>query len=158
MSDSTTSLEAVDTSKKAEYNRTYYAAKRDDLLTRKRIRYSQDPDYREKLKADASKRRKDNRTGPTISFNGRSFEALRASDLAEQLGKSLSTINFWQKHGTIPETPFRSEGGYRLYTNDMVDGIKSALAAIPRPDRGDPVFGGMVREAWVSAGVPLSRD
>lgn len=156
-SDRFTSLEAVDTSRKSEYNKVYYASKREDLLARKRERYSTDPEYREKLKAEASRRRKEKKTGPVISFAGRSHQAYRASDLAESLGKSMSTINFWQKHGTIPETPFRSEGGYRLYTHDMVEGIRSALVAVPRPDRGDAVFSSMVKDAWTAAGVPLQR-
>jgi hypothetical protein len=79
---------------------------------------------------------------------------VRASDLADALGKSMSTINFWQRFGTIPETPFRSHGGYRLYTVEMVEGIKAALTAIPRPVRGDREFAQLVIDAWKTAGVP----
>lgn len=147
--------EAFDTSKKSEYNRSYYYSKRDELLARKRERYLNDPEYREKLKSDASRRRRENRTGPTMSFAGKTVPVFRATGLAEELGKCLSTINFWQKHGTIPETPFRSEGGYRLYTAEMIDGIRSALVAIPRPERGDKGFYELVKESWMAAGVPI---
>jgi hypothetical protein len=139
--------------RKAGYNKAYYDSKREELLARKRERYASDPELRERLKRDAAQRRQSKRTGPILTFNGEDHQAYRASDLADRVGKCMSTVNFWQKHGTIPETPFRSMGGYRLYTGPMIEAVAKALEANPRPSRGDEEFRQAVIVGWMEAGV-----
>lgn len=140
---------------RVEYNKSYYAKNRERLLEKKRHRYATDDDYRSKVKADATSRRKSaSARGVQVEVLGKKVGAVRVRDLAKRLGRSVSTINFWQKHGTIPETPYRTPGGYRLYTDKMVEGVSDALTIIEKPSRGDKEFRSAVVGAWRRAGVP----
>ena len=140
---------------RVDYNRSYYQKNRERLLEKKRARYASDPAYRDSVKADATNRRKQSSAkGVQVQVLGTMTAAVRVRSVADSIGKSVSTINFWQKHNTIPETPFRTPGGYRLYTQEMVDGISLALTADPKPNRGDAGFREIVTLAWRRAGVP----
>jgi len=140
---------------RVEYNKSYYQKNRDRLLEKKRSRYADDPEYRDRVKADASTRRKaSSAKGVQVEVLGKLVPAMRVRVVAQSIGKSVSTMNFWQKHGTIPETPYRTPGGYRLYTEEMVGGIAMALKSVSKPSRGDDSFRSVVTLAWRRAGVP----
>lgn len=136
-----------------DYNKEYYRKNRERILARKRERYASDPKYREKVKRDVAARRAEESACAKVEVNGVMVDALKVSEFAEEVGKSVSTINNWQKHGTIPETPFRSPGGFRLYTSDMARAVKQALSMNERPSRGDKEFCGAVAQLWAECGA-----
>jgi hypothetical protein len=146
-----------------DYNKTYYQKKKDDILAAKRRRYNEDPDYREKMKKAARDQRKKRSgstgSGPTMIEVGTvSSQAHSVSVLAERIGKSVSTINHWQRVNTLPMTPYYSGGGHRLYTDSMITVVQQALSLVPRPKRSDQTFFGAVRNGWDNLGVPALED
>jgi hypothetical protein len=144
---------------RAEYNRKYYQKKKADILARKRDRYNNDPEYREKMKKAAREQRRKRRgdtpkTPPVIEVGDIRERAHPVSTLAERINKSVSTINHWQRVKILPMTPFYSGGGHRLYTDSMITVIEQALSLFPRPGRGDDSFFQAVRNGWDNLGVP----
>ena len=144
--------------RRAEYNRAYYEKHGASLRDKKQSRYHSDPSYRDRVKSDSADRRSriEKNSGTAVRCGDGDAIAFRATALADRLGVSISTINFWQKHGTLPETPFRTPGGYRLYTSDMIEVVKQALGAYPRPNKGCPLFLSHVSDGWRAIGVPAS--
>jgi len=144
--------------KRQAYNRSYYDTHKDDLRTKKRDRYNNDEEYRERVKQDSKARRK-SATGTNgavlVEVLKVMVEAFQPRRLAEGCNRSISTINYWQTHNTIPETPFRTPGGYRLYTQAMIDGVVLALTQVPKPKKGEDAFRTVVVNAWRRAGVPV---
>lgn len=142
---------------RADYNKKYYDANKEKILEAKRQRYASDPNYRESILNKARDTRKAARhDGPIlIEVGGLKEESLTVADLAEALGKSVSTINHWQGTGTIPDTPFHNSAGHRLYTEGMVQAIRMALAQKTRPSKGDKEFHMMVKAVWQEIGVPI---
>lgn len=47
--------------------------------------------------------------------------------LAKRLGRGISTVRVWERQGLLPETPYRSPKGDRLYTLDLVESIRRTL-------------------------------
>lgn len=65
-----------------------------------------------------------------ILHNGEPVQATCFSigALASSLGIGISTARVWEKKGLLPETPYRSSRNDRLYTLDMVEGMRKQLA------------------------------
>lgn len=138
------------------YNKNYYAENRDRILEKKRGRYHEDAGYREQCKAQARERRmehKENREDPMIEVGGIRSAAFPVRVLSERIGKSVSTINHWQRTGTIPATPFYSGGGHRLYTEGMIVVVFRALSVFPFPKTGSEDFFNAVKYGWSRIGV-----
>lgn len=46
-----------------------------------------------------------------------------AGDVAKQLGIVVQTLHYYEREGLIPSSP-RSESGYRLFTQELVDRVR----------------------------------
>ena len=152
----TTLTPAEKNARRKAYNQSYYERNKAKILARKKERYHSDPDYRDQVKKDSARRRRSNSNGAVkVTVLGQEVDAWRARVLADRVGRSVSTINYWQTHGTIPETPLLTPGGYRLYTDKMIEAVKEALAIVERPAKGDPFFLEAVKNGWRRAGLSV---
>lgn len=102
-------------------SRNWYANNKEDHNTKRRSRYDTDPEYRERVKAQAresaKKRREENPTATGVyhrELNGEQVEVFKASQVAEEAGISVRTLKADEKAGTIP--PMSFEGRHRVYT------------------------------------------
>lgn len=141
---------------RTEYNRSYYERNREKILQRKRERYANDDAYREKVKQSSASRRKPEKQKKTpmrIEVGGFTAYVYTVRLLAERVGKSVSAVNYWQKTGTLPETPFVNGQGHRLYTDGMIATVEEAVIRWPRPPAGDEVFRKFVLDGWSKLGV-----
>jgi len=131
------------------YFQEWYESNRGDLNERRRERYANDPEYRAKVqkwnqlarerrraKADEEEREargavKMKASGSwktvEIEVDGVKVRMFTIGALAKATGKGISTIRVWEKNGTLPETPYRSKKGDRLYTLEMVESVQRAL-------------------------------
>ncbi|HGH3625773.1 TPA: MerR family DNA-binding transcriptional regulator, partial [Acinetobacter baumannii] len=48
---------------------------------------------------------------------------MKIGELSEKTSCSVLTIRFYEKEGLIPQ-PDRTQGNYRLYTEDYIDRLK----------------------------------
>lgn len=146
--------------KAPSYFQGWYDEHRDDLNRSRRERYATDAEYRAKVREwnDAARgRRRKRRREAAIAEARKVKEAvkLRAGGtwktvevevdgvkvpmftigaMAKALGKGISTIRVWERTGVLPETPYRSARGDRLYTLEMVEAARKALHKAGRLD------------------------
>lgn len=157
-----------------DYHKDYYREHRDEIAERKKSRYQEDEAYRqeriEAQRAYRERKRKElekklkgkqperKRGGPRkpkmVRVNGGEEEAFTFGVLAEKVGRSKVTLNYWSRNGIFPETPFRTERGERLYTMPMIDSLADTLSSYGRMSSGDTSFKDEVEEAWRELGVP----
>ena len=143
---------------KSPYFQEWYDENREDLNARRRERYATDEAYREKVQkwnrdARARRRRvaeKEDRKAKRavkiqtsgqwktveMEVDGVKVPMFTIGALAKAIGKGISTIRVWERNGTLPETPYRSKKGDRLYTLEMVEAIQKALKKAGKLDIG----------------------
>jgi len=143
---------------KAPYFQEWYDDNRDDLNARRREKYATDPAYRAKVQkwnraARARRRReadKEDREARRavklrqserwktveVEVDGVMVKMFTIGALAKAIGKGISTIRVWERSGVLPETPYRSKKGDRLYSLEMVESIQAALKKAGKLDIG----------------------
>ena len=140
-----------------EYNATYYGKNKDELLEKKRARYHSDPEYRQRqIEAARAYRKKvsENKPPITVEYGDSRAFAYRVRVLAERVNRSVSTINHWQRLGVLPQTPFYSDGGHRLYTDDMITVVSQVLSMMPKPSSDEAAFRAAILTGWKNMGIP----
>lgn len=156
-----------------EYQRFYYQQRKEELSNKRKQKYREDPEYRQKvmeaskayrdkqkikmakLKAAGkiiSKRHRGPRKPVVLNINGKAVYAYTLSTLAERVGRSRDTINHWISIGTIPKTPLWSKRGDRLYTDAMILIVKMAVQT-----RGvvghNPMMRAEIAAGWSDIGI-----
>ena len=149
-----------DESRRAYYDQ-WYEECGDELNARRRRRYASDPAYREKVLdwSRGAREAKRKQTGEErkritqfrkmvqsestwkavdVEVDGRTVKMFTVGALARALGRSVSTIRVWERSGVIPETPYRSDRGDRLYPMSAVEKIRDVLV-----NRGKLEVGGI---------------
>lgn len=137
----------------------WYEENGDDLNESRRKRYHEDETYREKVltrNREAARRAREQRKSAGRSTPAGRVKLSRATKgqsidveidgkpqrlqvftlgaLAAYLGKSRRTLYKWEREGLLPDTPFRSSGGHRLYTVESMEWIKSHLMDLGKVD------------------------
>lgn len=165
----------------------WYEAHGASLNQKRKRRYVEDSQYRQevltrnrearrKARVVRLEERKAARSATTVNVarrqwravewdvgDGKKLKLFTLGMLAQALAKSPRTLYKWEAKGLLPETPYRTDKGDRLYTVVQVEEIKAKLEAegklepgikaraSGRPPRGvrrDVVVGGK-KEPWV---------
>jgi len=155
-----------------EYHRMYYEDKREELSNKRKDLYKTDPGYRAKVKKTAElyrKRKKEEKAKlraegklppprvrgpqkPVRLDNGAiAYPPMR---VALMLGKSIDSLNHWERVGLLPKTPYRTSGGVRLYTGAMILVIDLAIKKRGRILQKDKTFFSEIVDGWEEIGVP----
>jgi len=131
------------------YFQKWYDQRRDAFNKKRRERYADDEEYRDKVNTwnqeTREKRRKEAQREESeakravklkssgswktieVEVDGVVVPMYTISALAKAVGKGISTIRVWERNGTLPETPYRSDRGDRLYTLEMIENLQRAL-------------------------------
>lgn len=134
---------------KNSYFKEWYEDNGDDLNARRRNRYKTDPAYRRKVqewnRRAREKRNKERAVEKKaerkavkmatsgswktveIEVDGVKMRMFTIGALAKALGKGISTIRVWERFGVLPETPYRSNKGDRLYSVEQVEQFRDQL-------------------------------
>lgn len=158
----------------------WYEKNKDKVSERRKKRYEQDDEYREKRLAEARRHYwlKKRRAQPislepvdkeefppddTLTIvithpkdirKGMAVEVpvYRPGTVARLVKRSVQTIRLWGLKGYIPEVLYRAPGGARLYTKDQFDVIADAkpLMAFPTKNFEDSPFFTEVKLGWAS--------
>lgn len=125
------------------------------LNAQRKAKYHNDPEYRDKVlavnqesrsrrKKTAKEQRQAENRAVRMKPREKKFKTVDAvvdgvtaklftiGALAKALGCSIQAIRLWERQGVIPPTPLRSdkgERGDRLYTEEMVEKLRSILLA-----------------------------
>ena len=169
--------EREDDRDRSQYQKQYYEAHRSELSDRRKSRYREDPEYRETILRQVRAYRKEKRaererrraagelppprsTGPReplkVELDGVNTVAYTVSRVAQEIQRSKNTINYWTRVGLLPQTPFRSSRGDRLYTEGMVFVMKLAIGKRSRVSAGDKAFTKEIINGWIALGVPVA--
>ncbi|AEH21893.1 VHS1080 protein [Vibrio phage 1] len=119
--------------KTREQSREWYDKNKDDHNAKRRNRYDTDPEYREKVRAQARESAKKRReANPTVTgvyhreLNGVQVQVFKASDVAAEAGINVRTLKADEKAGKIPLMSF--EGRHRVYTQKQKDNLLAFYA------------------------------
>jgi len=153
-----------------KYNREYYRKNKEKILQRKKQRYENDPDYRERVKKARQRqlqrekiarrkrdtpRRTEKPPKPmkvTLPNGDVAVAHMRKrGQFAHMLGMSAQTIRKWEKDNILPRASYKTSGGHSLYTNDQVVAVKEVYekyAVKDGPWRLTDKFVAEVHEVW----------
>ena len=62
-----------------------------------------------------------------IQINGEEVECHTVEMLARAIGRSKYMIPVWEKRGVLPRSPLTNKRGWRLYTVDMIEVVRTAV-------------------------------
>lgn len=62
-----------------------------------------------------------------VEINGEQVECYTVEMLSRAIGRSKYMIPVWEKNGVIPRTPLTNKRGWRLYTADMIEVVRTAV-------------------------------
>ena len=134
---------------RSDYQSEYYEKNKDKLADKAASRYKDDPEYRQraievsrkhraKKKKERDKiraagelpKRKPTTSKPVyVDIGGEQVLVHRIAVLAKRIGRSVDALNKWISNGSVPQTPFRTRRGDRLYTDGMILVVKFAVQA-----------------------------
>lgn len=139
---------SISSEERKEYQRQYYLRNREKISQRKKNKYQNDFESRERAK-EASKmyrvrkkaeedkmraegkipivKKKSSNNPIHINIGGKICIGYPIEVLADEIDRSIYTIKNWIKTGVIPDTPIKINGKTRLYTDGMILSIKIAL-------------------------------
>ena len=148
------------------YYKEWYEKNREDLLARRRAKYRDDEGYAAKCRESARDyrrrcRKTEKTEGPQtrerkpvyVEVGGERRVGWSVGHLAKRINRSVPTINHWAKHGLLPETPIRSGGGARLYTDAMIMAVGEAVNRRGQVSKSDESFRSEIVEKWENLGV-----
>ena len=152
------------------YFEDWYKQNRLSILARRRERYANDPDYAARCREASSKyreglkgRRQSNppakrpRKPTALVLNGVPTQGWSVGHLAAKIGRSIPTVNHWAKQGLLPETPLRGNGDARLYTEEMMRVVSSAVLRRGEVKKTDRSFYEEIEEGWRELGIELDE-
>lgn len=62
-----------------------------------------------------------------VEVNGEQVECYTVEMLSRAIGRSKYMVPVWEKNGVIPRTPLTNKRGWRLYTPDMIEVVRTAV-------------------------------
>jgi hypothetical protein len=129
-----------------KYNREYYLKNKKKISTRKRVRYSTDSDYREKIKDNAMTRFReklqkkpmeklgvflknpDSPRGTKIArIDGELIVLRTITELAKSVGFTTAAIRNWHNSEIIPKPTFIDYTNKKWYNNVYVLNLRKAI-------------------------------
>ncbi len=85
------------------------------------------------------------------------FKCWTVGRLASEIGRTVDFIDMLERRAQMPESPFRSEEGYRYYTDEMIQGVKRALMCRQRVRKTDWSLYFEIVRWWTKSGVMSSQ-
>jgi len=149
-----------------DYFKNWYEKNKGDVAKRRKERYDNDPEYRDKVlrrSANYRERQRDvvtarvprNQQLRTLTLdNGEEVTLYPIGDFAAFVGRSVQTLNHWISSGIIPNTPYvYGERKFRFYTREMMEVVKRAVGDKRRLFPVDESMIKEIKDAWDNLGV-----
>lgn len=150
-----------------DYFRKYYEENRDEINRKRRQRYNNDDDYRDRSLAASKryreKRRKKGRVRVARLGQARSHETgdggkiqlFSVGVFSSFIGRSAQSLSHWERRGIMPYTPYRDTRGYRLYSRGMMQVVKDEVGDKRRLFPVDEEMITRISDAWADMGIPV---
>ncbi len=115
-----------------EYNKNYYRENKVRIAEKRKDKYKTDPEYRMRIQLNCQRsyrkrlKSKSKRIGYTIKKKG-GMELFSLAFITKLTGKSNEVIWRLEKKGVIPVPLYTDAREWRLYTEDQVKRVATAL-------------------------------
>jgi len=158
----------------------WYEDNKEKLAKRRKDRYQNDPEYKERVLEQNRKHREGKRLEEAkkpkpkvriprhrkpvtliVLLHGAPTpkELVHIGAFSRAIRKSIPTVHQWERHGILPRTPLFMNGKAkreRLFTSEMIDVVQVEIAKRSgRVSASDPTFYDDVTEGWLEVGVDL---
>lgn len=155
---------------KPGYYEKWYEKNREDVAERRKDRYENDPEYREKVLERSAQYRERQREVTQVrvprhqkprmfDMDGGEVALYSIGAFASYINRSVQSINHWESNGLLPRTPYRvGKRGFRYYSAEMMEVVRRIVGNKRRLFPVDNEMGDAIREAWASLGVPMDCD
>lgn len=156
---------------KPGYFEAYYEENKDEIAQKRKERYENDPQYREKVLKASRDYRARQRQGrrrvrmprfqkPKIreTGDGGKIRLYSVGAFAASISRSVQAINHWEKIGILPRTPYRDGRGFRHYTTRMMESVQDQVGTKRRLFPVDPDMYDNICAAWEAGGVPVGLE
>ena len=74
-----------------------------------------------------------------VIINGQTY--YRTAEVCRMVGMSRNTLFRWLREGVFREAEHRDRRGWRLFTEDEVDGLKAEVSQIIKPSQSKIIKG-----------------
>lgn len=125
---------AVEKSSKSNFQ-AWYAKNKESLSEKRKKRYEEDKEYREKVKAAARKRWQEQRKARgggeprtrggnsprVLPVGGQDVLVYGVSEYAKRVDRDVQTISAWEERGIVPSPTVIDELGRRWYSEPHMD-------------------------------------
>ncbi len=158
----------------------WYEENKEELAARRKERYANDPEYKERVleqnrkHREARKKEEAKKPKPKVRVprNRKPLTALVLLDgaptpkelvhigaFSRAIGKSIPTVHQWERSGLLPRTPLFMNGNAkkeRLYTAEMIEVVKvEIIKRSGRVSASDLTFRDDVTAGWLGVGISL---
>lgn len=152
---------------KPGYFEQYYDENRDSINEKRRKKYQEDPEYRDRVLKASRDYRERQRREPRVRMprfqkpitytagDGSEVQLFSVGAFAAFLARSVQAINHWEKSGILPRTPYRNSRGFRCYTRSMMEIVRQQVGGKRRLFPVDPNMYANIMAAWEAQGVPV---
>lgn len=155
---------------KPGYFAEYYEGNKNDINEKRRRKYADDPEYRDRVLKASRDYRDRQRKEPRVRMprfqkptthragDGSEVQLFSVGAFAAYLSRSVQAINHWEKSGILPKTPYRNGRGFRCYTKAMMEIVRDQVGGKRRLFPVDPDMHEKIKAAWESQGVPVDCE
>lgn len=160
----------VGVANKPGYFSKYYEENKGEINDKRKRRYEEDPDYKDRVlqsSRDYRKRKREESGEPKMKLpryarpmtvgtgDGGEIDLFSIGAFAKLLGRNVQTINHWERALVLPPTPYRDDRGFRFYTIEMMRSVKNAVSHKRRLFPVDEGIRKTIESDWKDQGVPL---
>lgn len=155
---------------RSEYYKKYYKENRDDINAKRKARYHEDDEYRERVLSASQRYREANRMdSPRIKIpryaqplvklkpSGERVKLFSVGAFARALKRSVQSISHWEAKGILPPTPYRDSRGHRYYTYGMIAVVREVIGDRSRVLQSYG-FLDKIQARWEELGVPMDAE
>jgi hypothetical protein len=151
------------------YYQKWYEENKEERNRRRREKYAEDAEYRERVMEHSREYRERQRKRSKVKLprfqkpkdvelpDGSIIQLFSVGAFAQLVQRSVQSITHWEKREIIPPTPYRDSRGFRYFTRPMMAAV---IREIGGKRRLFPVDDGMydrIEEAWKALGIPVNE-
>lgn len=154
-----------------DYYADWYQQNRERISQKRKAAYQENADYRERVLSQSAEHREKRRQIARVKVprhqvprryqtgDGGEVVLFSIGFFAMFIGRSVQSINEWEKAGILPKTPYiQGSRRFRLYSQAMMEAVQSMIGSKRRLYPVDPQMYEKIQEAWRASGVPVDCE
>lgn len=158
-------------SPRRRYYADWYQENKERISLKRKAAYQNDPEYRARVLAQSAEHREKRRVVPRVKIprhqvprryatgDGGEIVLFSIGFFSLFIGRSVQSINEWEKNGILPRTPYiQGTRRFRFYSQKMMEVVRDMIGSKRRLYPVDPQMYQKIEQAWRDAGVPVGCE